>query len=119
MIHKVLSELRRLATLIVANPEADVRGWSVDVVEVSGDSLRALVATYDALIVPDFPREIIEELQKDAVPYREIFYTENPDDTTTRADMVELAAAAALIATKAVPVRNIHMPNIPKSSRRQ
>jgi hypothetical protein len=119
VISRVWSELESLSGTLTIATGSSVMGWTVDSLELDDIGLKALGRTYQALIVPDLPADVVKELEKDGLPCKKLFYGEAADNTTTRSDMTELAAAASLIAANGVSVKQLHLPNIPKGSRKQ
>lgn len=97
-----------------------MEGWSIDVWHLSSGALAALKRTYSALAAPEVERLVLRRLASDGINIHEIFLDpEKADPTVTRADMVELAAAASMVAVEGLQLASILMPNVPKESRRK
>ncbi len=121
--------LNRLASLCVVVSQDPVSGWTLDTWELTFQDLDALVDLYHDLIVPDISSDVLSIIESAGVDLSALFYDEPPADApekridnanrVTRADMVELAAAASLIAVEGLSTEMILMPNVPKGSRRQ
>lgn len=82
----------------------------------------ALVDTYSALLAPNevLEAEANEVLQQVGVDLQGLLLDSDSDrDVVTRSDCAELAAAAAHVSIDDWPVECLHMPNIPKASRRK
>jgi hypothetical protein len=97
-----------------------VNGWRVDRWEMSDASIDALVALYHSVITGDIEDEIAAALEATGVDVNALFYDEVDSEArnrTTRADLCELAAAAAWVAIDEWPHETLHMPNVPKGSR--
>lgn len=93
-------------------------GWAVDLWEPSAEALSRLAEAYKKLISP-VKREMERLLQADGVDLDVVFTPEGARvEETTRADAVELCAAGTAIAVEQVSLDLIHMPNVPKASRK-
>lgn len=99
-------------------------GWTIDVWELTDSSLASLDAVYKALIEPPELAGVIETLAADGVDLGAILFDApgaDPDNLArvTRADLLELAAAASMVAVERVSISTMVMPNVPKGSRKQ
>jgi hypothetical protein len=99
---------------------ADLNGWQRDHCIISDAALPSLIAAYEALLVPDI-EEAVEAALADAgiVLSTLLVAPAGGRDEITRSDACELAAVAALLVHDAWPSELLHMPNIPKGSRRK
>jgi hypothetical protein len=121
----LLSELRsfpRLATFAAEEVEAlsSVNGWAISRWRMSQAAVDCLADVYDALITTNVDDELIAILSDSGVDVIALFYDEKESESrhrTTRADLLELAAAAAWVGLDDWPIENLHMPNVPKGSR--
>ena len=105
-------------------PSASIRGWNIDVWELSDESVAALATAYQRLLRPEALGAVLAMLDADGVNTRSIFFSEEGADEdnlarVTRADMLEIAAAASMLAGDGVPIETLVMPNVPKGSTRQ
>jgi hypothetical protein len=118
MLTSIESELMDLVVACDVVSEPPVAGWHVDQWSLSDEALDRLALVYRALIVP-IGEEMISELEADGVDTTAIFQDEGVRvDETTRADALELAAAATAVKVEGLDPSRIHMPNVPKASRR-
>ncbi len=113
-----LEELSRHCSTIDAS---HVNGWAVDTWELSSDAVTSLARLYrDLLRAPMLEAQVGSTLAADGINLDALLLgEEESNEVVTRADMTELAAAASLIAKEGAPIDRMHLPNVPKGSRRQ
>jgi hypothetical protein len=91
--------------------------WTVDRWHLSQDAIDKLAELYEELIQPA-SNQVEALLQADGVDLSSLLADEeHADDTLTRSDMTELAAAASAIASHDLNVEFAVLPNMPKGSR--
>lgn len=114
------AELLLLAERCVCSEPENMNGWHVDVWSLDDEAVRLLSDTYRAVLLGDTETEgAYAQLLSDAgISLDELLIDEeNANDRITRADAVELAGAASLIAADNWPHETLHMPNVPAMSR--
>lgn len=80
--------------------------------------MAALAAAYSALLHPEIDPQVLAQLEVDDVPLEQLLTdADHANDTITRSDMTELAAAAALVAADGANIDLMHLPNVPKAQR--
>ena len=93
------------------------RGWDVDAWEFTDQAAQELADAYTNLLQAEF-EPYAQILLEDEIDLNALFMDEgSAQDTITRSDMTELAAAAALVVAEGVSTEMIVMPNVPKGSR--
>src|SRR5215217_8816227 len=124
MIPHISDELSTLASTCRARGRDPVQGWSVDVWQLTPEVVEALKSVYFRLLVPRTVEEVLARLAADGIDVSEMFVQDTEADPenlarVTRADMLEFAAAASMLAIEGIPIETLVMPNVPKRSRRQ
>lgn len=112
------TELLVLAAGCVCTGARTVRGWDLDRWDLDDDDVARAVATYTALLLGDTDPDADEILLDAGVTLDELLLdAPGRNDRITRADVVELVAAASAIAQDSWPSGTLHMPNVPKMAR--
>ena len=125
MIAHIGAQIERLASLCSTVPGSSTNGWTIDVWELSEEAEAALVDAYRVLIAPTIDDEVRSLLTGEGIDLNLLFFNDGESgesgrrDTVTRSDMIEIAAAASLVASEGASIENIHLPNVPKGSRKQ
>jgi hypothetical protein len=97
-----------------------VGAWSVDRWELDEDDVDLVAALYEAQLLSDLDQEMINLVVSEGVNLGSLLRdSDNSNDVITRSDMTELAAAASLMEINGWPSETMHMPNVPKMSRRK
>lgn len=120
MVAQIRDELALVAGACRNHPAEPIRGWTVDVWEVSSVALAHLAAAYRLLIVPEnIEEQVLAALTEEQVSVSQILYGPASSSTAgiTRADMVELAVAASLLAVEGAPIERMVLANVPKGPR--
>ena len=119
MIPHIHDELLALAELCAVEDLGVRQGWWIDRWEMDDEAVSALVDVYDALLLGGLEDEIAERLEARGVDIEALLVAEDAArDEITRSDLIELAAAAAAIGIDEWPFERMHLPNVPKGSRR-
>ena len=119
MLSHARAELRLLADGCVLEDHGEVRGWPLSIWRLTQEDADAAVAAYAALLAADVGETVTDVLKASGVDLKALLYDANGKDEITRADLTELAAAATMIAYDDCHVDRMHMPNVPKMSRRR
>lgn len=112
-------QLIDLANGCVLAEESPVSGWICDVWRLNDDDIQAAVDAYEAMLLGDTTDDIADLLAEDGIDLRSLLI--GPDggaDKVTRSDVTEVIAAATLV-HEGWEIEELHMPNIPKMSRRK
>lgn len=115
------AELRALADLCAVD-DGEVRGgWHLDRWRLGDEEVSAVAEVYAAVLSADtIDAEISDILLDEGIDLTELLLAQDDrKDDTTRADAVELAAAASLLAVNEWPDDTLHMPNVPKMARKK
>jgi hypothetical protein len=95
-------------------------GWAVDAWTLDADDIGRLLDAYRGLLAPSYDQKVQELLRSRGIDLDALLVDEaDARDLITRADLCELAAAASLLAASGWPAPRLHMPNIPKGSRKK
>lgn len=114
------AELLLLAERCVCSEPENINGWHVDVWRLDDEAVRRLSETYRAVLLGDTETDdaYAQLLNDVGIPLDELLIDEeNANDRITRADAVELAGAASLLAADDWPSNTLQMPNVPAMSR--
>jgi hypothetical protein len=122
LIAHVSSELRAIADACNFQERAQQHGWSVDCWCLTTEDTDLIRSAYRALLTPGVLADALSLLVEDGVDVSHVFVGAGGADEdqlarVTRADMIELAAAATLLAREGVAESTIVMPNVPKRTR--
>jgi hypothetical protein len=120
-VPSVWDELLALAEAYAPQHQSVSGGWRKECWVIVGDADDVLVKAYGALLVPSDVEPVAEQLIEIAGVDLEELLADAPAkaDQITRSDCAELAAAASHLAGDNWPIHTLHMPNIPKASRRK
>jgi hypothetical protein len=114
----IASELDALAELCDLETLAAVNGWQIDSWTLDDEALGALAMVYEALLRGSVDAELTDALAEQGIDVTALLVdNSSARETITRADLVELVAAAAAIGADAWPATTLCMPNVPKGSR--
>jgi len=95
-----------------------IRSWDVDDWLLDDDDVDRAVAAYTALLRGDTDPDAGEILIQAGVVLDDLLISRpKAVSQVTRADVVELIAAASLLAEDGWPLDTMHMPNVPKMAR--
>ncbi|MEO6533922.1 MAG: hypothetical protein ABIO06_10165 [Pseudolysinimonas sp.] len=112
-------EIEALAAALVSSSDPPTSGWDVETWKV-GPALRALaIACYKAVLLGDMDDAAINILSTWGVKVADLLiapYSKN--DKLTRADVVELLAAAMFL-RDGFTLDDLFLPNVPKMSRKK
>jgi hypothetical protein len=114
------AELLLLAERCACSEPENIHGWHVDIWSLDDDAVRRLFDTYRAVLLGDTETDdaYAQLLNEAGIPLDELLIDEeDANDRITRADAVELAGAASLLAADNWPPNTLHMPNVPAMSR--
>jgi hypothetical protein len=118
MLPHISNQVEFLASMCATTTLPDSNGWTIDVWVLSEASVAALADTYRTLLRPELDPRIEKSLAAEGVSLDRLLLDEDHErDAITRADMTELAAAAAALAIDTWAIETILMPNVPKGSR--
>jgi hypothetical protein len=120
-VPSVWDELLDLANAYAPQHQSVSAGWRKECWIIGGDADDALVRTYAGLLVPGNVEHVAEQLIENAGVDLGELLADAPGKAAkiTRSDCAELAAAASHLAGDGWPIRTLHLPNIPKASRRR
>jgi hypothetical protein len=97
---------------------ASINGWLIDVWILSEEACVALGDAYNALLTPEIPDAVLEGLRDDNIDIDTLLTaTGIANETITRSDMTELAAAASLVISAGAVPEMMLLPNVPKGQR--
>lgn len=109
-----LSKRCRLAAL------ADANGWHIDAWHMDDIDIEAAIAIYAAVLAGGMTDPVAALLNESGIDLNRLLNDyEHHNDRITRSDLTELAAAASLVAAPGCDIDQMHMPNVPKMSRRK
>ena len=95
-------------------------GWRVETWELGHTDVDAAVAVYEAVLAGGATDPVVALLAEEGIDLELLLVDEeSARDDITRADVAELIAAAAMIALDGWTPTELHMPNVPKMSRRK
>ena len=104
----------------VARASGPGSGWTADCWTLDADDIGRLLDAYRELLSPSYDQKVRELLQGHGIDLDALLVDEGGSrDLITRADLCELAAAASLLAASGWPPGRLHMPNVPKGSRKK
>lgn len=113
-------EILALSERCDISPQAEVRGWHVDIWHLDEADVNASVGAYNAVLAGGVTDPVLALLSKAEVDLNKLLIDENHDKADiTRSDLTEFAAAASLIVSPGCNIDEMHMPNIPKMSRKK
>jgi len=116
----VAGHIQRLAAHCSLASLPDSNGWKVDVWVLSQAALATLVEAYRVLLMPEIDTRIQRTIADEGVDLEGLLIRADAgSETITRADMTELAAAAAVLRAEGWPLETMLMPNVPKVSRKK
>ena len=97
-----------------------VNGWRVEIWALNNADVDAAVAAYEAVLAGGATDPVVVLLAKEGIDLELLLVDEeSAHDHITRADIAELIAAASMIALDGWATTELHMPNVPKMSRRK
>lgn len=95
-------------------------GWTVEIWELDDDDVDAAIAVYAAVLGGGATDPVIALLAEQGIDLPTLLIDEAAaKDDITRSDLTELIAAATLLAVDGWSASELHMPNVPKMSRRK
>jgi hypothetical protein len=95
-------------------------GWEVDSWTLDAADTGRLLDAYRGLLAPSYDQQVQELLRSRGIDLEALLVDKDgARDLITRADLCELAAAASVLAASHWPAHRLHMPNIPKGSRKK
>jgi hypothetical protein len=98
----------------------DVNGWQVDLWRMHANDVDVAIAIYAAVLKGEATDPIGALLEEEGIDLTALLADEGRGkDDVTRSDLTELTAAASLVAVPGCDVDLMHMPNVPKMSRRK
>lgn len=118
MIAHARDELTALADGCVLVPQDPVQGWLVDSWLMEDDDAERAIAAYNALLLGAVDEATIELLREEGIDLPALLVDEGRDDIT-RSDLTEIVAAATMLVVSGWTLDELHMPNVPKMSRRK
>lgn len=113
----VIDTLQGLANECVIESVEYINGWRVEIWDLTDEAKNKLVNSYRMVIFPDIG-DVLNAITEEGIAISRIFL--EPDaasPTITRADMVELLAAASMIAVDGAPLHTLMIACVPKASR--
>ena len=113
------AELRRLADGCDVLGELDAQGWHIDAWQMEDRDVDAAVAVYDAVLAGGMTARAADALLSAGIDVEAILEEDESRDDITRSDVAEFTAAASLVADPGCTTDTMHMPNVPKMSRRK
>jgi hypothetical protein len=119
MLSHARAELQALADGCELEDHGEVQGWPLSIWRLTEDDADAAVAAYAALLSTDVGETVTDVLNASGIDLDALLYDADGKDDITRADLTELAAAATMIAYDDCDADRMHMPNVPKMSRRR
>lgn len=94
--------------------------WAADCWTLTAEDIDRLLDAYRALLAPAYDQKVQGLLRGQGIDLDILLVDSgNSLELITRADLCELAAAASLLAADGWPAERLHMPNIPKGSRKK
>lgn len=112
------SELLELAAHCVSTNAREINSWDVEDWVLDQDDVDRAIATYTALLRGDTDPDADDILAGSGLVLDDLLLNRpKAVHKVTRADVVELIAAAYLIEEEGWPLDTMHMPNIPKMAR--
>ena len=95
-------------------------GWKIDSWTLDAGDIDRLLDVYRELLAPSYDEKVQDLLRDRGIDLDALLVDEeNSKELITRADLCELAAVASLLAASGWPAHRLHMPNIPKGSRKK
>jgi len=120
MLAHARDEVLALAARCHPQPLPDVNGWRVDMWEMDDADVEGAIAAYAANLAGGVTDPVLALLHEDGIDLKNLLIApERRKDDITRSDLTELTAAASIVAAPGCNVDMIHMPNVPKMSRRK
>ena len=114
------TEIVALAEHCVIVVGDDSNGWHVDAWRMDDDDVAGAVAVYAAVLGGGVTDPVVALLEEEGLDLEALLIdTKHGKDDITRSDLTELAAAASLVAAPGCDIDRMHMPNVPKMSRRK
>jgi len=113
-------EIVALAARCLIEQQHDVNGWHVDIWTMDDEDVDAAIAVYAAVLSGGATDPVLALLAEDGLDLNTYLYDEDQGKgDITRADVTELTAAASIVADPGCDIDLMHMPNVPKMSRRK
>ena len=113
-------ELEDLAASCTILPGKPLQGWHIDTWEMTDQDLQLAVKVYEAILLGGVDEDLHELLTAGGVDITGLLLDEQGSkDDITRSDVTELCAAATLLAADGCEIESLHLPNVPKMSRRK
>lgn len=98
----------------------EVNGWSVETWELGADDVDAAILVYEAVLAGGATDPVVALLAEQGIDIEVLLVDDEASkDDITRADVTELIAAASIVAVDGWKTDELHMPNVPKMSRRK
>lgn len=95
-------------------------GWAVDAWTLGANDIDRLLEAYRELLAPSYDQQVQDLLRDRGIDLGSLLVDqEGRRELITRADLCELAAAASLLGASGWPPGRLHMPNVPKGSRKK
>lgn len=114
------SELIALSQRCSATAVGDVNGWSVEIWQLDDDDVDASIAVYEAVLAGGATDPVVALLAEQGIDLEVLLVDDGASkDDITRADVTELIAAASVVAMDGWSTDEVHLPNVPKMSRRK
>ncbi len=113
------AELLALADRVVASEVGLVSGWVVDVWKLDDDDVTAGAAFYGAVLAGGATDAVADLLASAGLDLAVLLIDGEGRQEITRSDFTELLGAATLVALDGWDADGLHMPNVPKMSRRK
>lgn len=114
------AQLLALAAQCLIRQLPETNGWRIDTWEMDSSNVDAAIRVYAAVLKGGAADPVVALLVGAGVDLAEILAdAEHRKDDITRSDITELTAAASMIAAPGCDVDSMHMPNVPKMSRRK
>lgn len=117
MLFHAREELLALAEGCVLVEHESRQGWDVTVWRMDAGDVARAVAAYRALLDGGVGATAAALLLEDGIDLEELMVGGPTNEQITRADVMELVAAASMIAGDDCHVDRMHMPNVPKMAR--
>lgn len=113
-------ELEALASVSDVNDLGKSNGWLIDLWEMTGEGVDGAIKSYRALLLGGATDPVVQLLQREGIDLPRLLLAEEATASKiTRADLTELTAAASMIAADGCDTARMHMPNVPKMSRKK
>jgi hypothetical protein len=119
MFTHIQDSLSQLAKHCGDGEKVTIKGWSVDLWQLSVSAIDAVVKAYKKLLLIDtLEKDVVQILKDDGIDIDELLLDREASvNQITRSDLTELLAAASLIARENLSGDKMLLANVPKGQR--